>query len=149
MKFAIVNIITEDVHCTLNHVRPQENKRIAIKPRFGRKITQATDNERIWFVDLEVLVVGEENEPTPFNLKVRTRGVFEVEGLDSEQDKKVFNLSATETVFPYLRSVVATLTGSAFNQPFMLPAIPTAAIFPEDREMEKFEVPNQPTPEQS
>lgn len=149
MKFAIVNVLTEDVHCTLNHIKPQENKRIALKPRFGRKITQAADNERIWFVDLEVLVVGSEEEPTPFNLRVRTRGIFEAEGLDNEQDKKVFDLSATEVVFPYLRSVVATLTGSAFNQPFMLPAIPTTAIFPEDREVNNFEVPNQPTPEQS
>lgn len=149
MKFAIVNIITEDVHCTLNHIKPEDAKKVKVNPKFGRNIAQAKENEKIWIVDLEMLIVGNEEEPSPFNMKVRTRGIFEVEDMQTEQDKKVFNLSATEILFPYLRSVVATITGSSFARPFTLPAIPTTAIFPEDRETGNFEVPNQPAPQQS
>ena len=148
MKFEIINVITPEVHCALNPIRPEDRNKVAIDPQFKRNIVQVPDNKDVWIVDVILNMVGTEEKLSPMNINVRTRGIFKVEGLDTEQDKKVFNLSATEVIFPYLRSTVATVTG-AMGNPLVLPAVPTAMFFPEDRDLKEFDVPNQPDSIQS
>ena len=102
-------------------------------PSFPRTIRRVQENDKLYFVSLEVKVESTEAEPKPFNLKVRLVGIFEAEEVNTDEDRQVLAISTTEIVYPYLRSAVSALTANAFINPLILPVIPAGTMFPEDR----------------
>lgn len=133
MKYALRGITAEEISYSMNHIKAEPNTRFEIKPQFSRTIRQVKENEKIWFVTMEVKVESTEKEPKPFNLKVRLVGMFEAEDVNTVEDKKVLAISTTEIIYPYLRAAVSSLTANAFINPMMLPVIPAGTMFPEDR----------------
>ena len=91
------------------------------------------ENDKLWFLTLEVKVESTEDAPKPFNLKARLVGVFEAEDLQDDLDRRDLVINMTEIVYPYLRAAVSSLTANAFINPMMLPVIPAGTMFPEDR----------------
>ena len=133
MKYALRGITAEELTYTINRIKMDKNTRFDIKPQFSRTIRNVKENEKLHFVTLEVKIESTEQDPKPFNLKVRLVGVFEAEDVVTEEDKQVLAISMTEVVYPYLRSAVSALTANAFINPLMLPVIPAGTMFPEDR----------------
>ena len=131
MKYALRGITAEELTYTINRVKMQPNAKFEIKPQFSRTIRRVQENDKLYFVSLEVKVESTEQEPKPFNLKVRLVGIFEAEDVITDEDKQVLAISTTEIVYPYLRSTVAALTANAFIAPITLPVVPITAIFPE------------------
>ena len=126
----------------MNLIKMDPNTRCEIKPQFSRTIRQVKENDKLWFVTMEVKVESTENEPKPFNLKVRLVGMFEAEDVNTAEDKQVLAISTTEIIYPYLRAAVSALTANAFVNPMMLPVIPAGTMFPEDRmEANSFDAP--------
>ncbi|MDE5897483.1 MAG: protein-export chaperone SecB, partial [Clostridia bacterium] len=82
---------------------------------------------------LECKIEHKDDAPKPFNLTVRLVGVFEVENMVSDEDKRTFAINATETMFPYLRAAVTNLTADALINPLTLPIVPGSTLFPDDR----------------
>ena len=112
---------------------PPKDGRFAIKPMFSRRIRQANEDPSIHIVMLECKIEGTEAEPTPYKLLVRFVGVFEVKNIQTDEDKRIFAVNATETMFPYLRAALANLTADALIAPLQLPAVSGATLFPDDR----------------
>lgn len=110
-----------------------KNTKFEIKPQFSRTIRRVQENDKLYFVSLEVKVESTETEPKPFNLKARLVGIFEAEDVKTDEDRQVLAISTTEIVYPYLRSAVSALTANAFINPLILPVIPAGTMFPEDR----------------
>ena len=135
MKYALRGITAEELTYTINRIKMDKNTRFDIKPQFSRTIRNVKENEKLHFVTLEVKIESTEQDPKPFNLKVRLVGVFEAEDVVTDEDKQVLAISMTEVVYPYLRSAVSALTANAFINPLMLPVIPAGTMFPEDREV--------------
>ena len=133
MKYALRGITAEELTYTINRIKMDKNTRFDIKPQFSRTIRNVKENEKLHFVTLEVKIESTEQDPKPFNLKVRLVGVFEAEDVVTEEDKQVLAISMTEVVYPYLRAAVSNLTANAFINPMMLPVIPAGTMFPEDR----------------
>ena len=133
MKYALRGITAEELTYTINRVKMQPNAKFEIKPQFSRTIRRVQENDKLYFVSLEVKVESTEQEPKPFNLKVRLVGVFEAEDVDTEEDRRDLVINMTEVVYPYLRAAVSSLTANAFINPLMLPVIPAGTMFPEDR----------------
>ena len=133
MKYALRGITAEELNYTINRVKMDKNTKFELKPQFSRTIRRVQENDKIWFVTLEVKVESTEAEPKPFNLKARLVGVFEAEDVNTEEDKQVLAISTTEIVYPYLRAAVSSLTANSFINPLILPVIPAGTMFPEDR----------------
>ena len=130
MKYALRGITAEELNFTINRIKMDPNTKIEIKPQFSRTVRRVQENDKIWFLALEVKVESTDDSPKPFNLKTRRVGVFEAEEVEDEQEL-VINM--TEIVYPYLRAAVSSLTANAFINPLILPVIPAGTMFPEDR----------------
>ena len=133
MKYALRGITAENLSYSMNHLKVTQDTKFEIKPQFSRTVRNAQDNDKIWFLVLEVKIESTEESPKPFNLHARLVGVFEAEDLQDKQDKQDLVINMTEVVYPYLRSAVTSLTANAFINPLMLPVIPAGTMFPEDR----------------
>ena len=142
MKYALRGITAEELTYTINRVKMNPNQKFEIKPQFSRTIRRVQENDKLYFVSLEVKVESSETEPKPFNLKVRLVGIFEAEDVVTDEDKQVLAISTTEIVYPYLRNAVSALTSNAFINPLMLPVIPAGTLFPEDMGGAAFDTPN-------
>ena len=143
MKYALRGINAEELSYSMNRIKMDPNTRFEIKPQFSRTIRQVKENEKLWFVAMEVKVESTEADPKPFNLKVRLVGMFEAEDVNTAEDKQVLAISTTEIIYPYLRAAVSALTANAFINPMMLPVIPAGTMFPEDRmENNSFDAPD-------
>lgn len=133
MKYALRGITAEELSYTINRVKMEKNTKFEIKPQFSRTIRRVQENDKLYFVSLEVKVESTETEPKPFNLKARLVGIFEAEDVKTDEDRQVLAISTTEIVYPYLRNAVSALTANAFINPLILPVIPAGTMFPEDR----------------
>lgn len=129
MKYALKNISAEELSFVVNKIKMDKNTRIEIRPQFSRAAKNIKDN--LWISILEMKVESSENEPKPFNMKVRLVGAFEAEGVDSELDKADLVNCMTETLYPYLRTAVTSLTSTAFIQPWILPLSSIVELFPD------------------
>ena len=133
MKYALRQILAEELNFSLNHIKLERDTKIEIKPQFSRTVRRAQENDKIWFLSLDVKVESTESEPKPFNIKARLVGIFEAEEIESDLDRQDLVINMTEIVYPYLRSAVSALTANAFINPMILPVIPAGTMFPEDR----------------
>jgi preprotein translocase subunit SecB len=133
MKYALSNIVAEELSYSVNRIKADKDTKFEIKPQFSRTVRNAKDNDKFWFLTLEVKVESTEQEPKPFNLKARLVGIFEAEDVVTDEDRQVLAISTTEIVYPYLRAAVSALTANAFINPLILPVIPAGTMFPEDR----------------
>ena len=131
MKYALRGITAEEISYTMNRVKLEPNQRVEIKPQFTRAVKRVKENDKLYFLTLEVKIESKEENVTPFNLKCRLVGAFEAEEIESKEDEQVLVLSMTEIVYPYLRSTVAALTANAFVTPINLPVVPITTLFPE------------------
>ena len=133
MKYALRQILAEELSFSLNRVKIEKDTKIEIKPQFSRTVRRVQENDKIWFLTLEVKIESTEEAPKPFNLKARLVGVFEAEEIETELDRQDLVINMTEIVYPYLRAAVSALTANAFINPLLLPVIPAGTMFPEDR----------------
>ena len=79
MKYALRGITAEELTYTMNRVKMDRNTKFEIKPQFSRTIRKVQENDKLYFVSLDVKVESTEEEPKPFNLKVKLVGIFEAE----------------------------------------------------------------------
>ncbi len=133
MKYALRQIIAEELTYTINRIKVDPNTKFEIKPQFSRTVRRVQENDKLWFLTLEVKVESTEDQPKPFNVKARLVGVFEAEGIDNDLDRQDLVINMTEVVYPYLRAAVSSITANAFINPLVLPVIPAGTMFPEDR----------------
>lgn len=133
MKYALRGITAEELSYTINRIKMDKDTKFEIKPQFSRTVRRVQENDKLWFLTLEVKVESTEEAPKPFDLKVRLVGVFEAEDLQDDLDRRDLVINMTEVVYPYLRAAVSSLTANAFINPMMLPVIPAGTMFPEDR----------------
>ena len=133
MKYALRGITAEELSYAMNRVKMDKDTKFDIKPQFSRTVRRVQENDKIWFLTLEVKVESTEDSPKPFNLKARLVGIFEAEDINSDLDRQDLVINMTEVVYPYLRAAVSSLTANAFINPLMLPVIPAGTMFPEDR----------------
>ena len=131
MKYALRGITAEEISYSMNKVKLDPNKRFEIKPQVTRGVKRVKENDKLYFLTLEVKIEATEENVTPFNLKCRLVGAFEAEDIADKEEEQLLVLSMTEIVYPYLRSTVAAVTTNAFIAPITLPVVPITAIFPE------------------
>ncbi len=133
IKYSLKALTADELSFKVNAIKATPETKFEIKPFFTRQIRQANENQKIHLVILECKIETKDDSPKPFNLTARFVGVFEVENMKTDEDRRVFAVNATETMFPYLRAAVTNLTADALINPLTLPVVPGATIFPDDR----------------
>ena len=133
IKYSLKALTADELSFKVNPVRVAPDTKFEIKPFFSRQIRQANENPKINIVMLECKIESSEESPKPFNIIARLVGVFEVEDMNTDEDKRLFAINATETMFPYLRSAITNLTADALVNPLTLPVVSGATLFPDDR----------------
>lgn len=133
IEFSLKALTADELSFKVNPIKAAPDTKFEIKPMFTRQIRQANENNKVNIVILECKIESTEESPKPFNLKARFVGVFEVNNMTTDEDKRTFAINATETMFPYLRAAVTNLTADALINPLTLPVVPGSTLFPEDR----------------
>ena len=132
MKYALRQILAEELKYEVNRIKINPDAKIEIKPQFSRTVRRVQENDKLWFLTLGVKVESTEQDPKPFNIKAQLVGIFEAEDIDTDLDRQDLVINMTEIVYPYLRAAVSALTANAFINPLLLPVIPAGTMFPED-----------------
>ncbi|MBO6263386.1 MAG: protein-export chaperone SecB [Clostridia bacterium] len=104
------------------HEGIQPGTRFQIKPKIECKMGR---KDKTLFVNLSVKVNEDISSPVPFDIHVAMFGTFNV---IEEEDQKVFIAEAVETLYPYLRAMVASVTANCNIPAYMLPPINPTAI---------------------
>ena len=133
IEYSLKALTADELPFKVNPIKAAPDPKFEIKPMFTRQIRQANENNKVNIVILECKIESTEESPKPFNLKARFVGVFEVNNMTTDEDKRTFAINATETMFPYLRAAVTNLTADALINPLTLPVVPGSTLFPEDR----------------
>ena len=133
IKYSLKALTADELSFKVNPLKAAPDAKFEIKPFFSRQIRQANENNKVNIVILECKIENTEESPKPFNLLARVVGVFEVEDMKTDEDKRIFAINATETMFPYLRAAITNLTADALVNPLTLPVVPGATLFPDDR----------------
>ncbi len=93
-----------------------------LHPHFQQKVVDCGDNK--YDVHLSVEIAPTEDHPMPFQLKVSLVGRFVFSGeedVSPEMKEQVIQRNTVSILFPFLRSIVATLTTSANIPTLLLP----------------------------
>ncbi len=106
--------------------RAEKGEKIEIKPIFTREITKVNDVRFI--ITLSVSLSNLERE-IPFYLDVQISGIYDVENWEDAQTNKFIIANASQILYPYLRTIVTTLTANALVPPYHLPIANTEQIF--------------------
>ena len=138
MRYSLKALTADELSFKVNPIRITQDTKFEIKPFYSRQIRQRNDNPKIHLVMLECKIESTEEAPKPFNLIARFVGVFEVEDVKTEDDKRLFALNATETMYPYLRAAITNLTADALINPLTLPVVSGATLFPDDRGKDQY-----------
>ena len=101
-------------------IRP--GTKFQIKPKIECKMGR---NDKNLFINLSVRVNEDISSPVPFNLNAAMFGTFVVE---NEADQKVFIAEAIETLYPFLRAAVSSITANCNIPAYILPVISPSAV---------------------
>ncbi len=145
IKYSLKALTADELSFKVNPLKVTPDTKFEIKPFFSRQIRQANENPKINIVILECKIENTEESPKPFNLFARFVGIFEVEDMNTDEDKRIFAINATETMFPYLRASVTNLTADALINPLTLPVVSGATLFPDDRGEKQYTLNFDPT----
>ncbi|MDE5547447.1 MAG: protein-export chaperone SecB [Clostridia bacterium] len=133
IEYSLKALTADELTFKVNPLKVSPDTKFEIKPFFSRQIRQANENPKINVVILECKIETSDESPKPFNLTARFVGVFEVENMVNDEDRRTFAINATETIFPYLRAAVTNLTADALINPLTLPVVSGSTLFPDDR----------------
>ena len=133
IQYSLKALSADELSFKVSPMQAAPDTRFEIKPLFSRQIRQANENPKINIVILECKIESTKEAPKPFDLHARFVGVFEVNNMNTDEDKRIFAINATETMFPYLRAAVTNLTADALINPLTLPVVPGSTLFPDDR----------------
>jgi preprotein translocase subunit SecB len=106
--------------------RVEPGQKVQIKPIFNREITKVNEQR---FVNTVSVSLTNIEQDTPFYLDVQISGVFDVEDWEDPETNKFVIKNATEVLYPYLRTIVTTLTANGHVPPYVLPMANVDSIF--------------------
>lgn len=104
----------------------EPNHKIQVKPNFNREITKRDDHSFILTLSISF---DDYMEDIPFYLDIQISGIFDVKNWETEPALTVSKLNGTAILFPYLRSLITTVTANANVPPYILPITNPAKLF--------------------
>lgn len=104
----------------------ERDHKIKVKPNFNREITKRDQNSFILSLSISF---DDYNEALPFYMDIQISGIFNVNNWETEPALRISSVNGTAILYPYLRSLVTTLTANANVPPYILPITNPAVLF--------------------
>ncbi len=104
----------------------EPHQKIQVKPSFNREITKRDEHSYILTLSISF---DDYKEDIPFYLDIQISGIFNVDHWENEPILSASKLNSTVILFPYLRSLVTTVTANANVPPYVLPITNPAKLF--------------------
>lgn len=101
-----------------------------IPSKLTRNITK--NNEDCFEVELVLEIENSEENPFPIDLRISLTGIFEVSSLPPEEVDGFLKIQAVQILFPYVRTMVSSITAGAMMPPIILPVVDVKSLFPEE-----------------
>lgn len=115
----------------LNEKFEFKQETIDIQPMFNRDVIKIDENH--YQINLGISISSITNKkPIPFDAEVMISSVFELVNWENEVTNGIAVNNATAILFPYLRTLVATLTLNGNVPPYMLPIMNISKLFKDD-----------------
>lgn len=118
-KFQFVNPYLEEL-CFSENANYNIEKEVALQNSFNVRIDRF-ENDDSAKVTLS-LEIKNDNDDKPFSLSLRISSIFNWEGLEEEEVKKMLNYNAPALLLSYMRPIVSSITNfsrfPAYNLPF-------------------------------
>ena len=117
---ALVNytLITNEISLVRNNISGES---FTVDPKLHRKIDSLDDSKIA--VTYELDIKNTDDHPFPLDIKVSLTGVFDISKLEKEKVDDFIKIQTCQILFPQIRTIVASLTSSAFVQPILLPIV--------------------------
>lgn len=135
MALSLVYYRVNEIEFKFNEaVKP--NTAFQIKPKIECKVAK---KEETLFVNITLKINEDISSPVPFNLKVMLAGTFKTADgapLDSI-DQKAQVGEVFEILYPYLRSIVSSLTVNCNIPAYILPSVDSEQLIEGEPEIKK------------
>lgn len=132
MKIENITFVSDKISYTRNNILGQK---FQLKPNFTRNIGKINDST--YFCELKLLIQQTEDNPFPMNIEVNLKGIFVIREITDEEEVKTFlQYDAVDMLYPYIRSIVSSVTSSALIQPILLPFIRARDLFKKNNQEE-------------
>ncbi len=96
-------------------------------PKYFKEIREINPSE--YEVKIILEIHNTKTNPFPMDIDLSFIGIFQFDVIDDANElDKFLNIGATQILFPYVRSIVSTITGASLMQPLMLPIIDVRSI---------------------
>lgn len=116
---------------TLNEQFDYSQKQpIQVNPHFARNFKRIDQN--VCDVSLTFLINDSAECPPPFTMKVIVTGTFRLDEWEKDENIDLIKTNAVAIIYPFLRSLVATITSNANIPSFILPVFNVIAYFEEE-----------------
>ena len=103
-----------------------------LSPGLQRKTGKIKEN--VYYTALILNIKNTEEHPFPVDMYVDFRGIFEFKDIDNEESVFEFlKLQAVHVMFPYLRSIVTSLSVTAMMPPIVLPVVDVTRLFKDNK----------------
>lgn len=102
-------------------------------PTYKRKTGFLDDNK--YFTELTVEIKNTEENPFPFDVTATMTAIFTIEGLDKKDIDRFLRINGVQTLLPYVRAAISSVSASAMTTPIILPIVNVLRLFPEDQEI--------------
>lgn len=119
-------LITNEVSIKRNQLQGEGYK---IDPKLTRDVTITEDGKGI--VELILEINNTEENPFPLDIRISLSGIFDISSIPDESRSDLLNITAVQILFPYLRSILSTVTSGALYPPIILPIIDVRKLFSE------------------
>lgn len=117
----LVNYNVLNISFSLNlEYQYQQHGPIEVNPRLTRQIKKIDENKAE--VVLAFAIQKTDELPTPFDLEITIMGIFECEQWETESPD-IMKINTVAILFPFLRSLIATVTANASVPPYVLPVL--------------------------
>lgn len=96
-------------------------------PKYFKQIREINPSE--YEVKIFLEIHNTKTNPFPMDIDLSFIGIFQFDVIDDTNElDKFLNIGATQILFPYVRSIVSTITGASLMQPLILPIIDVRSI---------------------
>ena len=102
-----------------------KTKKIELNQNLDKNIEKIDENK--FKVSLNFEIFNLEEKPTPFTLSIKISGVFHLSNWENKENITLATVNTIAILFPFVRSLVATVTANTSVPPYILPVFNVAA----------------------
>lgn len=109
---------------------------VEIDFKISKQIDFTGDQENTVLVTLIASIFEDaEKNSYPFSMKLSITGVFQIDNIEDDSNKKLAQINSISILFPYLRSMVTTYSANANVAPLILPPINVVKLVSQDNSL--------------